>query len=716
MKQIVQNPKSGKLELLEVPIPAVGPGQVLVRNHFSVVSPGTEKMALDFARKSLLGKARSRPDLVKQVLHKVQQEGPLPTYRAVMNRLDALQPLGYSTAGVVEAVGADVVGFSPGDRVACAGAGYANHAEWVAVPENLVVPVPPGVTLEDAAFATLGAIALQGLRIAEPTLGEVAGVIGLGLIGQIAAQLARANGCRVLGIDLDPHRMKQALDQGADWTASPSEDLGPWRDRETQGHGADFVLVTAASDSSAPIQLAADLCRMKGRVSVVGATAMDLDRRSFYDKELDLRMSRSYGPGRYDRRYEELGLDFPLPWVRWTENRNLRAFLDLTASGAVRPSALDVERVPFEQAETAYEELARGERRSLALLFAYQTHQPAARSIELKPRTSTATRADAPGVAFLGAGNYAKAILLPALDGAGAMRRVSVVTATGPSSRHTAERFQFARCGTDPALVLEDPDVQLVFIATQHDSHAPLAAAALRAGKAVWLEKPAAITPEQLDELAAAVEETQGFLAIGYNRRFSPHSRAIRDVFAGRRGPLSIRYTVAPGSPPAGTWHTDPNAGGGRVLGEVCHFTDLCAWLVGAPPIQVFARALGRDPELDDSLVAMLGFADGSTATIEYLANTDKQLPKERFEVSGEDKTVTCDNFRRTQIVGGKTTKTLNQDKGQATAVAAVLEAVRRGEPSPFSLAEIIGVSRATFAMLESARSGAAVRLEEAGT
>lgn len=713
MKQIVQNPKSGKLELLEVPVPALGAGQVLVRNHFSVVSPGTEKMALDFARKSLLGKARSRPDLVKQVLRKVQQEGPLPTYRAVMNRLDALQPLGYSTAGVVEAAGAGVVGFSPGDRVACAGAGYANHAEMVAVPENLVVPVPPGVTLEDAAFATLGAIALQGLRIAEPTLGEVAGVIGLGLIGQIAAQLARANGCRVLGIDLDPRRMKQALDQGVDWTASPSEDLGPWRDRETQGHGADFVLVTAASDSSAPIQLAADLCRMKGRVAVVGATAMDLDRRSFYDKELDLRMSRSYGPGRYDRRYEELGLDFPLPWVRWTENRNLRAFLDLAASGAVRPSALDVERVPFEQAETAYEELARGERRSLALLFAYQTHQPAARSIELKPTPRTETRPDTPGIAFLGAGNYAKSILLPALDGAGTMRRVSVVTATGPSARHTAERFQFARCGTDPALVLEDPDVQLVFIATQHDSHAPLAAAALRAGKAVWLEKPAAITPDQLDDLASAVSETQGFLTIGYNRRFSPHARAVRNVFSGRRGPLAIRYTVAPGTPPAGTWLTDPHAGGGRILGEVCHFVDLCAWLVGAPPVQVFARTLGRDPELDDSVVSVLGFADGSTATIEYLANTNSQLPKERFEVSAEGKTVFCDNFRRTEVVGGKATKTLNQDKGQATAVAEVLSALRQGKPSPLSLEEIVSVSRTTFAMLESARGGNAVRLED---
>ncbi|MGH0031491.1 MAG: zinc-dependent alcohol dehydrogenase, partial [Myxococcota bacterium] len=325
MKQIVQSPKTGKLELVEVPAPAPAPGMVVVRNHFSVVSPGTEKMAMDFARKSLLGKARSRPDLVRQVLRKVQHEGPLPTYQAVMNRLDVPQPLGYSTAGVVESVGEGVQGFAPGDRVACAGAGYANHAEWICVPENLVARVPDGLPLDKAAFSTLGAIAMQGLRVAEPSLGEIAVVIGLGLIGQLTVQLLRANGVRVLAIDIDETRIKQALDQGAEWGAKPDDDHDGWRDAATGGHGADLALVTAASDSSAPLELAAELCRMKGRIAAVGATAMDLDRRSFYEKELELRMSMSYGPGRYDRRYEEVGLDYPISYVRWTENRNLQA-------------------------------------------------------------------------------------------------------------------------------------------------------------------------------------------------------------------------------------------------------------------------------------------------------------------------------------------------------------------------------------------------------
>jgi polar amino acid transport system substrate-binding protein len=375
MKQVIQNAKTGKLELVEVPIPAVGPGQVLVRNHYSVMSPGTEKMAIEFARKSILGKARSRPDLVAQVLRKVKQEGPLPTYRAAMNRLDAPQPLGYSCAGVVEQVGDRVTGFAPGDRVACAGAGYANHAEWVSVPENLTTLVPESVPLEKATYATVGAIALQGIRVAAPTLGEIAAVIGLGLIGQLTVQLLRANGCRTLAIDLDEARVKRAMDLGAEWGAAANADHAAWIATASGGCGADLALVTAAASNSGPIQLAAELCRAKGRIAVVGATAMELDRRTLYEKELELRMSMSYGPGRYDRSYEELGLDYPISHVRWTENRNLQAFLALIASGAVDPGRLDAESTPFEQAEEAYESLARGDRGSLAMVFRYDERE-----------------------------------------------------------------------------------------------------------------------------------------------------------------------------------------------------------------------------------------------------------------------------------------------------------------------------------------------------
>jgi polar amino acid transport system substrate-binding protein len=710
VKQILQNPRTGSLEMVEVPAPAAEPGLVLVRNRYSVVSPGTEAQALAFGRASLLGKARSRPDLVSQVLHKLKSEGPLSTYRTVMGRLEAPQPLGYSCAGVVEAVGAGVAAFARGDRVACAGAGYANHAEFVVVPENLVARVPDGVALEHAAFATLGAIALQGLRVAQPSLGEIAAVIGLGLIGQLALQLLRANGCRVLGLDLDPGRVQEAGALGAEWAFETGALPAAWKAEATGGHGVDFALVAASASTSAPLALAADLCRMKGRISVVGAMPIELERRAVYEKELELRMSTSYGPGRYQRAYEERGLDYPIAYVRWTENRNLQAFLALVASGGVQPGRLATETVPFEQAVEKYEELAQGRRRALAMVFAYPEEVSASRALQLAPPAAGPAR-ETVGVAFVGAGNYAKGVLLPALAGRAEARRVSLVTATGASARRTAEKFAFASCGTDPELVFQDPAVQLVFVATRHDSHADLAARALRAGKAVWLEKPVGITPEEVEHVAKAAAESRGFLAVGYNRRFSPHARAVRSAFEGREGPLAIHYTVAAGAPPRGSWITDPEVGGGRVVGEACHFVDLCAWLVGAPPVSVYARAPGRDPEGDDSLVALLSFADGSCATIEYLARTDPTLPKERFEVSADGRTARCDNFRTTEVSGRKRLRTLNQDKGQAAAVAEVLDALRAGRPSPFSLAEIVAVSRATFAMLESAGSGSEIAL-----
>ncbi|NQZ97114.1 MAG: Gfo/Idh/MocA family oxidoreductase [Myxococcales bacterium] len=714
MKQILQDARSGDLELAEVPAPQPGPGEVLVRNAFSVVSPGTEKMAIDFARKSLLGKARSRPDLVKQVTRKLRQEGPIPTWRAVTTRLAAPQPLGYSCAGVVESVGEEVGGFAPGDRVACAGAGYANHAEFVVVPENLVARVPDAVDLEHAAYATVGAVAMQGLRVANPSLGEVGVTIGLGLIGQLAVQLLRANGCRVLGIDLDPKRVEQALEQGAEWGAAPDAVPPGWKDAATAGFGADFAVVTASASSSAPIELAAELCRMRGRIALVGAMPLELDRRSFYDKELELRMSMSYGPGRYARRYEEEGCDYPLPFVRWTENRNLQSFLSLLASGALHIDRLDADVVPFEDALRSYDELARGERRSLSVVYRYAGGASLQRTLPLSATLQTEKQKrtrETVGIAFLGAGNYAKSVLLPALGSCRSARPVTLVTQTGASARRASEQFGFDRCGTDPRDAFDSAEIDLVFVTTRHDTHAELAAQALRAGKAVWLEKPAALSPAELAALLEAAKESGSFLTLGYNRRFSTHAREVRAAFAERQGPLAVHYAVAAGPTPAGTWLTDPKVGGGRIVGEVCHFVDLCAYLVGTSPETVYARALGRDPERDDSLVANLGFRDGSTATIEYLATAHPDLPKERFEVSGSGGTARCENFRVTQIRGGKTHKTLNQDKGQTAAVSEVVALVKSGGASPFALDEIAAVSRATFAMEESVRTGNAVRL-----
>ncbi len=710
MKQIVQNARTGGLEILEVPTPAPGEGQVLVRNHFSVVSTGTETQSLEFARKSMLGKARSRPDLTRQVIRKLREEGPVPTYRTVMNRLGAPQALGYSSAGVVESVGAGVTRFAPGDRVACAGAGYASHAEFVVVPENLVARVPDTVAMEQAAFATIGAIALQGVRVAAPTLGEIAAVIGLGLIGQMAVQLLRANGCRVLGIDLEAERVKQGVELGAEWGATPDGLSSAWRDEATGGYGVDFALVTASADTAAPLTLAAELCRPKGRIAVVGAMPMELDRRTFYDKELQLLMSMSYGPGRYDRRYEELGLDYPLPYVRWTENRNLQAFLALVASGAVRPDLLQPKIRPFAEALDTYEALFTGAGGEVAALFRYDVRADTDRTLVLQELPPRRSRADV-GVAFLGAGNYAKSVLLPALPDEG-VRRVALATATGPSARRTAERHGFARCGTDPQELLADDEVDLVFIATRHDSHTPLAVRALEAGKAAWLEKPVSLTPDELETLVATAQRTRGFLTVGYNRRFSPHARAIREAFGKRQGAMAIRYTIAAGPPPRGTWILDPREGGGRVVGEVCHFVDLCTYLVGMPPSSVYARHPGREPETDDSVVAMLGYPDGSTAVIEYLAHAAHDLPKERFEVSADDRTARCNNFRTTEISGRSDLRSFNQNKGQEAALETVVAALRRGDPSPISLAEIESTSRVTFAILESAATGRAVRLD----
>jgi predicted dehydrogenase/threonine dehydrogenase-like Zn-dependent dehydrogenase len=711
MKQILQNARSGSLELLEVPAPMPLPGQVLVRNHYSVMSPGTDRLSMAFARSSLFSKARSRPDLVRQVVSKWMADGALATYRTVTTRLDTPQPLGYSSAGVIDAVGEGVTTFAPGDRVACAGAGYANHAELICVPENLVAPVPPGVPLDQAAFATLGAIALQCVRVADPTLGEFAAVVGLGLVGQLAVQLLRANGCRVVGLDLNGHRAKQALDQGAEWAATPDSLPSNWKEEATAGHGVDLAVVAASASSSAPLQLAAALCRHKGRLAVVGAMPLEIDRRSMYDKELDLRMSMSYGPGRYDRSYEELGNEYPLPYVRWTENRNLRAFLALIASDSLHIQRLDTRLASFDDAVPAYEELVSGKSESLAVVFRYDDADVSPeRTMQLPGGERPAT--DAVGISFIGAGNYARGLLLPLLDRRSDVHRLTLVTATGASARRTAEKFGFSGCGTNPEAVFKDPNVDLVFIATRHDTHVPLAMRAMDADKAVWIEKPVALTLDDLETISKKVTEKDAFFAVGYNRRFSSHAREIVDFFANRSGPVTCHYSVAAGAPPRDTWSMDPEEGGGRVLGETCHFVDLANYLVGSLCTSVYARFITNDAQIDDSMLAMLSYRDGSTCTLEYLAHSDPKLPKERFEVSGEGKTARCTNFRTTELSGRRNFRSIGQDKGQATEIREVVHAVQRGDPSPFSLDEIVNVSRVTFAMLESAGTGLPVTVD----
>lgn len=711
MKQLLQNARSGAIELVDVPAPMCAPGQVLVQNHYSVMSPGTDKLAMDFARKSMLGKARSRPDLVKQVLKKVQTDGPLATYRAASSRLDSPQPMGYSSAGIVCGVGPAVEGFAAGDRVACAGAGYANHAEMIAVPQNLVALVPDGVDLNDAAFSTLGSIAMHGLRVANPTIGELAVVVGLGIIGQVSVQLLRANGCRTLGVDLNPDRVKQALEQGATWALTPNELSESFQTKVTAGNGFDLALVTAASTSSAPLEIAANLLRLKGRISFVGAMPIELDRRLMFEKELDLRMSMSYGPGRYDRNYEEVGLDYPLAYVRWTVNRNLQAFLDLTASNSIAPSSLDCEPRPFSECVEAYEELESGKASHLAVVFEYDREIRTARSASITTPRRRGHKKDDVGVSFIGAGNYSKAVLLPLLQKTPRVDPITLITATGASAQGSARRFGFSGCGTDPEAIFADPNVDLVFITTRHDTHVDYAVQALEAGKGVWLEKPAALDSEGLEILLDKTRETGGFLSIGYNRRFSPHAVFAAEHFASRSTPLRIYYRICPGPMPIGTWLTDPREGGGRIVGEVCHFVDLCNFFAGDLVESVQATALG-DGRTDDSISATLHYPNGSTATIDYLGTASPDLPKEFVELSGDGKTVQLDNFKQTRVIGGKTHRTLNQDKGQQAAIRTVIDAYHSGQSSPLDLADIENVSRTTFAIVESAHSGSRVRVE----
>lgn len=690
MKQVEQNYRSGVLRLIEAPVPRSGRGRNLVATRVSLISAGTEKQIIDLARSSLAGKAMARPDLVRKTLQKVRNEGLLPTVQKVFAKLDTPIPLGYSLAGTVVEAGAEAGGYAVGDRIACAGAAVANHAEYNAVPKNLSVRIPAGVCDEAASFVTLGAIALQGVRVANPTLGERVVVMGLGLIGQLTVQLLKANGCRVLGFDPNPGRAKLALEMGADVAVSDALDEAVRG--FTEGYGADAVIVTASSKSSTPPNQAAEISRMKGRVVMVGLTGMEIDREPFYKRELDLRLSMSYGPGRHDPAYELEGHDYPLAYVRWTEQRNMQAFLELVAEGRVTPLKLVTHRFPIAEAEAAYK-LMDTDEPFLAILLTYpETPAPIARSIPVNASSAATGR----GTAFIGFGNYAKSVLVPALKKASKERLTTVVTSTGLSAHDAAQREGFANAATDPQAVLDDADTDCVFIATRHDSHASLAAAALRAGKHVFVEKPLALDHEQLADVVAAAEGAPGVLTVGFNRRFAPMMIAAKAVIASRAGPIAMHYRVNAGHVPGDSWLHGAQ-GGGRIVGEACHFVDALTFLAGGPPVSVSAF---RPEGIDDTVSAVLRFADGSTGTILYSSLGDSSLPKEYLEIFASGTVVRLDDFRKLHITSGGKTKTHSasaQDKGQAGLVKAFYAAARDGAAAPIPLDELIAVSEATL-------------------
>lgn len=714
MKQILQNMKSGALTVAEVPPPTVQAGQVLVRSAVSLISAGTEKNTVDLGKKSLVGKAKARPDLVKQVIQKVKNEGFWNTFTAVQAKLNSENALGYSSAGIVVAVGAGVTEFRIGDRVACAGAGYASHAEMNCVPKNLCVRLPENVNFEAGAFGTLGAIALQGIRVAEPTLGEAFVVIGLGLLGQITVQLLRANGCRVFGVDVDEQKMKLAQEFGAELCANPTDArnlIKEW----SRGRGADGVLITAATQSNDPIQLAGEISRLKGRVAVVGLVGMDIPRQVYYERELSLLMSMSYGPGRYDAEYEERGHDYPFSYVRWTEGRNIEAFLDLAADGNINLEKLITHRFPIEEGEKAYQLIeGRGKEPYLGILLQYDTEKELSTKIELKPKpTSSANKVQ---VGMLGAGSYARKFLLPNLKSNG-VEFNSIATASGLSAKDIGSQYGFASCVSKTDEVLGDKNTNLIVIATRHDSHAELARKALLENKHVFVEKPLAMNDEELDSVIEAANNSTGKLMVGFNRRFSPLAKTAKEFFTNRQSPLSILYRINAGRIPQNSWIQDKKQGGGRIIGEVCHFIDLMHYLTGSVTTRVYAESVvSRNYEIvgEDSVFITLRFADGSNGTIAYLAEGDKSFPKEYIEIYGEGKTFILDDFRRASMrTGGKeTTKKMSgQDKGQAEEIRTLCAAVLGKEEMSISLEDLIATTRATFRIREALQTGQAQKV-----
>jgi predicted dehydrogenase/threonine dehydrogenase-like Zn-dependent dehydrogenase len=646
---------------------------------------------MDLAKSSLAGKAMARPDLVRKSLAKMKREGIISTVQKIVAKLDSPIPLGYSLAGRVVEAGPEAGGFSPGDRIACAGAGVANHAEFNVVPKNLSVPIPANVSDEDASFVTLGAIALQGVRIAQPTLGESAIVMGLGLIGQLTVQLLKANGCRVLGYDPNPARAKLAMEIGADLAVS--EGLETAAASFSGQIGADFVVVTASSKSSTPTNEAATLCRMKGRVVVVGLVGMDLDRDSFYKRELDLRLSMSYGPGRYDPAYELEGHDYPLPYVRWTEQRNMQAFLELVGAGKVTPSKLVTHRFAIAEAEKAYA-LMETKEDYLAILLTYSPDTAKVeRKVSVSPLAPIKDRAL--GIGFVGFGNYAKSVLFPAVKKAKGHRLTMVATATGLSARNAAETYGFSTAATDPSALFADSDTDCIFIATRHGSHAQLTIDALQAGKHVFVEKPLALTHDDLDKIEQAAQSSSSHLTVGFNRRFAPMTRRAREAIRAAGGAVTMQYRINAGAVPPDSW-LNGSDGGGRIAGEVCHFVDTLCYLAGSLPVAVEAM---QPQGVTDSVAAILRFADGSVGTILYTSLGDPAVPKEQIEAFANGIVIQIDDFSAYRQFGrGKSVKsTASQNKGQVELVEAFLVAIKSGSAAPIPLEELLAVSRTTL-------------------
>jgi predicted dehydrogenase/threonine dehydrogenase-like Zn-dependent dehydrogenase len=704
MKQLIQNLKTGVTTFEEIPVPLMRRGSLLIRTSHSLVSLGTERMLVEFGKAGLIEKARQQPDKVKMVLDKIRSEGLLPTLEAVFNKLEQPLPLGYCNAGVIIEVGEGVTGLAVGDRVISNGP----HAEYVCVPQNLVAKIPDGVSMEEAAFTVISAIGLQGIRLANPTLGETVVVIGLGLIGLVTAQLLKAAGCRVIGVDVDQEKLTLAATLGITPFHGAQGDVVKFVESATGGVGADAVLITASSKSNDIISQAARMSRKRGRIVLVGVIGLELSRAEFYEKELTFQVSCSYGPGRYDDAYEQRGQDYPLPFVRWTEKRNFEAILQAMVSGQLQVKPLITELVPIEEYGRIYNNM--GQSRAIASLLVYSQEEKAlVRSVSLHGHSFKGQKGV---IGVIGAGNFTKMTMLPALQKVGASFK-NIASASGVTGTALARKYGFAQSTTDYKEILSDPEIDLVMITTRHNSHAAQVAETLRAGKHVFVEKPLALTHEQLDEVIAACEQLKNVTVnVGFNRRFSPHSVAVKKALGS--GPMNIIATMNAGFIPATSWVHDLATGGGRIIGEACHFIDLCSYFTGSEVVAVCMNAMGTSPSLNtDNSSILLKYADGSNAVINYFANGSKSYAKERIEIYSQERTAVIDNWTVTKGYGFKNFRSLKTslDKGHKNQFAELITRVKQGGAPLIPFDSIVNTTRASFATLQSVKENGWVKV-----
>ncbi len=721
MKQLVQNISNGETVVIDVPIPQVQAGMALVRTQVSLVSAGTERMLVEFGSKTLVGKALSRPDLVGQVLDKARREGVLTAVEAAFNRMDQPMPLGYSSSGVIEGVGEGLHGFQVGDRVACAGGGYAVHAEYALVPQNLMTRLPDQIDFESAAFSTLGAIAMHGFRLSGAQLGETVGVIGLGLLGLLAALISKAAGCKVFGVDLDESRVQLANQLGIE--AYPRQQALEASQAFSRGGGLDNILICADTTSNDPVELAGEIARDRGHVVAIGAVGLTIPRRIYYTKELSFINSRSYGPGRYDTNYEESGQDYPIGYIRWTEGRNLEAFVNLLADGKVEVKPLITHRFSISEAPAAYK-LITGDAKEpfLGILLTYPetlatTRKTYVATEPIKKATLPIAGVNEIRLGVLGAGNFANAVMLPAIKKIGSIELVSIASVSGLHAQTASRKFGFKYTAAGENEILQDPQVNAIAILTRHHLHAEQIIHALQAGKHVFCEKPLAINRDQLMQIKQQMSsENSPLLMVGFNRRFAPLARRLYEFFQPRKEPLIATYRINAGMLPLTHWTQDPAQGGGRIIGEGCHFIDFLTFLTGSLPTSVTSHALPDDERYrEDNVILTFTYPDGSAGSVIYLANGDKGFPKERIEVFSGGKAAALDDFRTLVLASAGKRQVyhsrLRQDKGHQAEWEAFCQAMKAGGPPPIPYEHLFGVTEATFAALDALHSGQPVSL-----